>query len=297
MDKNSFMKNKELLELFENYLLDNLPVSNSFHPIFQDALGVMLKAGGKRFRPMLLLSVVDSIEPLLVQNGLKVALAIEFLHTYSLIHDDLPSMDNADLRRGFQTLHKKYDEVTAILVGDALNTHAFNLISTAPLSSDIKIKLVELLSSDGGIDGMIIGQAIDCYFENQTIPLEQLEYLHIHKTAKLIATSLKMGAVIADLPKDTQDKLYTFGIDLGLLFQIQDDIIDETASEDEAGKTTSNDGDKNSFVNLLGLDGAIKSANELASKCETTLNSFDEDLKTNLSNLLSSYIYRHNSNK
>jgi len=287
------LENKDLLNEFEYYLNSNLPKSNTFHPIFEDALKNMLNAGGKRFRPMLLLSIVKAINPLLLQHSMHIALAIEFLHTYSLIHDDLPAMDNADLRRGHQTLHKKYDEVTAILVGDALNTHSFNIIANSPLDAKIKIDLISTLSSDGGINGMIIGQAIDCYFENKVLELDKLEFLHIHKTAKLIAASLKMGAIITNLPIETQDNLYNFGIDIGLLFQIQDDIIDETISSLEAGKTTSNDEAKNSFVNLLGLDGAINSANSLAKKCESTLNSFDLILKDELIHLLNSYLYRH----
>ncbi|MDX9743817.1 MAG: polyprenyl synthetase family protein [Arcobacteraceae bacterium] len=287
------MKSEKLLNLFEEYLLNNLPMSKTFHPIFQDALQDMLKAGGKRFRPMLLLSLVNSINPLLLKNALPVALAIEFLHTYSLIHDDLPAMDNADLRRGHPTLHKSFDEVTAILVGDALNTHSFNLLANAPLSSDVKIELIKSLSSDGGIDGMIIGQAIDCYFENKILPLEKLEFLHIHKTAKLIATSLKMGGIIVGLESETIEKLYNFGIDIGLLFQIQDDIIDETATSEEAGKTTANDGAKNSFVNLLGLVGAIQSADSLALKCEETINSFETTIQNSLLEILSKYLYRH----
>ena len=291
MDKSKPMKN--LLSLFENYLISNLPKSETFHPYFEDALADMLKAGGKRFRPMLLLSVVKSNKTLLIPNSLPVALGLEFLHTYSLIHDDLPAMDDADLRRGFQTLHKKYDEVTAILVGDALNTEAFNLISNASLSNDIKIDLIKCLSFNGGINGMIIGQAIDCYFENQKLELNQLEFLHIHKTARLIAASLKMGAIICEYDLETQEKLYNFGIDLGLLFQIQDDIIDETCSEEEAGKTTKNDGNKNSFVNLLGLEGAIRSADELSSKCTNILETFDLNLKNSLEELLLKYINRH----
>ncbi|MEA1914403.1 MAG: polyprenyl synthetase family protein [Campylobacterota bacterium] len=283
----------ELFTRFENYLNQNLPTSKTFHPIFEEALQEMLSAGGKRFRPMLMLSVVEAINPLLVNNALKPALAVEFLHTYSLIHDDLPSMDNADLRRGHPTLHKTFDEVTAILVGDALNTHSFNLLSNASLSSDVKIELIRVLSSDGGIDGMIIGQAIDCYFENQTVKLDQLKFLHIHKTAKLIAASLKMGAIIAQLDLEMQDKLYAFGIDIGLLFQIQDDIIDETATEESAGKTTNNDAHKNSFVNLLTLDLAVDSANDLAKKCEKQLEQFPSDLTQSLQKILSKYLYRH----
>jgi len=287
------LQSSQLLETFENYLNKNLPTSNTFHPIFEDALKDMLNAGGKRFRPMLLLTVVNAIEPLLVKNALPVSLGLEYLHTYSLIHDDLPSMDDADLRRGHPTLHKTYDEVTAILVGDALNTHSFNLIANASLSNDVKIDLIKILSHDGGINGMIIGQAIDCYFENHTLELNQLEFLHIHKTAKLIAASLKMGAIIAGLSLDVQEKLYQFGIDIGLLFQIQDDIIDETATPEEAGKTTANDGAKNSFVNLLGLEGAIKSADDLSDKCFNDLAHFDESIQNNLNELLSKYLNRH----
>ena len=282
-----------ILNQFEDYLLNNLPKIDSFHPHFEDALKDMLIAGGKRFRPMLLLSVIQSKKPLLLQNSMKVALAVEFLHTYSLIHDDLPSMDDASLRRGFPTLHTKYDEVTAILVGDALNSESFNLIANASLHNDVKIELIKLLATNGGIDGMIIGQAIDCHFEKKKLNLEKLEFLHINKTAKLIAASLKMGAIIAGYEEKIQEQLYEFGLDLGLLFQIQDDIIDELESSEEAGKTTQNDGFKNSFVNLLGLEESMKSADTLAKKCLESLNNFDENLKNSLEELLISYINRH----
>jgi geranylgeranyl diphosphate synthase, type II len=287
------LQSNQLLVSFENYLNLNLPISKTFHPIFEDALQDMLHAEGKRFRPMLILTIVNAIEPLLLQNAFPVALAIEYLHTYSLIHDDLPSMDNANFRRNRATLHTTYDEVTAILVGDALNTHSFNLIANSPLSNDVKIELIKVLSHNAGIDGMIIGQAIDCYFENQKLELAQLEFLHIHKTAKLIACSLKMGAIIANLNLDIQEKVYNLGIDIGLLFQIQDDIIDETATEQEAGKTTANDAAKNSFVNLLGLKGAIKSANELAEKCKNDLCTFDVNIQNSLEEILNKYLNRH----
>ena len=281
------------MQRFETYLTENLPKVPSFHPIYEDALGVMLEAGGKRFRPMLLLSIVDAYEPMLYNSSLPVALAIEMLHTYSLIHDDLPAMDNADLRRGHPTLHKRYDEVTAILAGDALNTDAFYLIAKAPLREDVKIKLVELLARDGGGRGMVLGQAIDCYFENKPLDLEQIKTLHTNKTAKLIAVSLQMGAVIVGLEKKIQDELYAFGLDLGLLFQIQDDIIDETQSEEEAGKTTGNDADKNSFVNLLGLDESVAQADALAKDLQRRFEDFDEKLQTALQPLMNKYLHRH----
>jgi farnesyl diphosphate synthase len=283
-----------LLELFEEYLLDNLPKSDSFHPNYQDALCKMLEAGGKRFRPMLLLSVVRAFNPLLINSALKPALAVEFLHTYSLIHDDLPCMDDSPLRRGKPTLHTIYNDALATLVGDALNTESFSLIANSALSSDIKINLIKELSDGGGLNGMVLGQAIDLEFENQVLSIENLSFLHLHKTGKLIASSLKMGAIIVELDNDTQEKLYKFGLDVGLLFQIQDDIIDETMDSQEAGKLTQNDDNKNSFVNLLTLDGALQEANTLAKKVEDTLNDFDGNLKDELSSLLSKYIYRHN---
>ncbi len=282
------------MQRFETYLNENLPKVPSFHPIYEEALGVMLTAGGKRFRPMLLLNIVDAYEPMLYNSALPVALALEMFHTYSLIHDDLPAMDDADLRRGHETLHKRFDEVTAILAGDALNTDAFYLISKAPLRADVKIKLVELLARDGGGRGMVLGQAIDCYFENTPLDIEQVKTLHKNKTAKLIATSMQMGAVIVGLEKKEQDALYDFGIDLGLLFQIQDDIIDETQSDEEAGKTTGNDSDKNSFVNLLGLEKTVEEADTLAKDLQRRFESFDEKLQMALQPLMNTYLYRHN---
>ena len=282
------------MQRFEQYLSNNLPQAPSFHPVYEDALGVMLTAGGKRFRPMLLLSIVDAYEPMLYEGALPVAMALEMFHTYSLIHDDLPAMDDAPLRRGHKTLHVRYDEVTAILAGDALNTDAFLYISQAPLREDIKVKLITLLALNGGGKGMVLGQAIDCYFENKPLDLEQITVLHTNKTAKLIAASLVMGAVIVGLDKKLQDDLYDFGIDLGLLFQIQDDIIDETQSEEEAGKPTGNDGDKNSFVNLLGLEKTVQEADDLAKNLQRRFETFDEKLQIALQPLIIKYLNRHN---
>jgi farnesyl diphosphate synthase len=283
-----------MMNRFETYLNENLPEVPSFHPMYEEALAVMLSAGGKRFRPLLLLNIVDAYEPMLYNSALPVALALEMFHTYSLIHDDLPAMDDADLRRGHKTLHKRFDEVTAILAGDALNTDAFYLIAKAPLREDVKIKLVELLARDGGSRGMVLGQAIDCYFENKPLDLEQIKTLHKNKTAKLIAVSLQMGAVIVGVEKKVQNALYDFGIDLGLLFQIQDDIIDETQSDEEAGKTTGNDSDKNSFVNLLGLEKTVEEADTLAKDLQRRFESFDEKLQAALQPLMNTYLYRHN---
>jgi farnesyl diphosphate synthase len=253
----------------------------------------MLLAGGKRFRPMLLIRIVEAYEPLLVESAYAPALALEMFHTYSLIHDDLPSMDDASLRRGHPTLHTTYDVPTAILVGDALNTHAFLVIAQAAFREDIRIKLIKILARDGGASGMVLGQAIDLYFENDPLTIDQVKELHRNKTAKLIAASMLMGAVIVGLDKVTQDALYGFGIDLGLLFQIQDDIIDETQSEEEAGKTTGNDGDKNSFINLLGLDETVAQADALSADLAQRFDGFDPQLQSALRPLMDQYLTRH----
>jgi farnesyl diphosphate synthase len=281
------------MERFEAYLRANLPKVASFHPHYNDAMAKMLLAGGKRFRPSLLLSIVEAYEPMLYEGALAPALAIEFLHTYSLIHDDLPAMDNAPLRRGMETLHLTYDEATAILVGDGLNTEAFYIISQAPLRNDIKLKLVELLARDGGVRGMVLGQAIDLYFENTPLSLEEVKFLHTNKTAKLIATSLLMGAVIVNLDRGLQEVLYQFGIDLGLLFQIQDDIIDETHTDEEAGKPTGNDGDKNSFINIIGLQGSVEEAEKIVSNLESRFKLFETPLQMALQPIMKKYLYRH----
>ncbi|CAD7288320.1 Farnesyl diphosphate synthase [Campylobacter majalis] len=274
---------------FVKFLDKNLPNVVSFHPHYNNALKDMLKAGGKHFRANLLLGVVNALKPELTQSAMRVALGLEMLHTYSLIHDDLPVMDNAPLRRGVSTLHVRYDEVTAVLVGDALNTQAFYEISQADLSADIRIKCVEILSQNGGMSGMVLGQALDCHFENTLLGLDELKFLHIHKTAKLIAAALKMGAVIAGADEKMCNEIYSIGIDLGLAFQIQDDIIDATSDESKAGKPVHNDSEKNSFTNLMGVDGAIKAKNELIDKILTAL----EKLPNAINDVVKALINKH----
>jgi len=281
------------MQNFEEYLKSNIPQLDTFHPNYNSAIKHILSVSGKHFRPHLLLSVVEAYEPLLLESSYKVAAALEIFHTYSLIHDDLPAMDDSPLRRGAPTLHTLYDEATAVLIGDAFNTYAFELIAESSFRADVKIELVKLLAENGGLSGMVLGQAIDLEFENKPLKLEEVEILHLNKTAKLIAASLVMGATIVNLSKETKDKLYQFGLDLGLLFQVQDDIIDVTLSEEEAGKPIGNDEAKNSFINLLGLEGSIEYANNLANKIELEFNSFEAKLQGALQGLLSKYLYRH----
>lgn len=271
---------------FLEYLESNLPSVESFHPHFNEALAWVLKAGGKHFRAQLVIGTAKAINPSC--DPYAAALAVELLHTYSLIHDDLPAMDNANLRRGVPTLHVKYDEVTAILVGDALNTAAFGVLANSNLPPQIAIKCIQVLSKNGGLDGMIIGQAIDCYFENKKLSLDELEFLHLHKTGALIAASMQIGAIVAGASDEESNDIYKAGLKLGLAFQIHDDIIDATSSSDKAGKPTNNDSSKNSFTNLLGVDNAIEARDELEKQIINQIQ--NQDVKELVSNLINKYL-------
>lgn len=279
----------DFAQQFEEFLQENIPVTKSFHPHYNEALKYMFEAGGKRFRPRLLLSLVNFYEPLLLKNAFYVAAGVEMLHTYSLIHDDLPCMDNSPLRRGRSTLHVKYDEVTAVLVGDALNTHAFYMLSIAPLDEKVRVKLIKSLSENGGASGMVLGQAIDCHFENETIGFEDLKSLHLSKTAKLIASSLQMGAEISNLSLNEVKSWYDFGIDLGVLFQIQDDILDVESDEKETGKPTNHDECKNTYVSILGLDGAKKQKEQTLLSLQEQLLAFPKPLQNEFNKLIEKY--------
>ena len=271
---------------FLEYLESNLPNVESFHPHFNEALAWVLKAGGKHFRAQLVIGTAKAINPSC--DPYAAALAVELLHTYSLIHDDLPAMDNANLRRGVPTLHVKYDEVTAILVGDALNTAAFGVLANSNLPPQIAIKCIQVLSKNGGLDGMIIGQAIDCYFENKKLSLDELEFLHLHKTGALIAASMQIGAIVAGASDEESNDIYKAGLKLGLAFQIHDDIIDATSSSDKAGKPTNNDSSKNSFTNLLGVDKAIEARDELEKQIINQIQ--NQNVKELVSNLINKYL-------
>lgn len=279
-----------LLAEFKAFLNAHLPSNPSFHPCFDEALSYTLKSGGKHFRAMLVAGVVAAVRPERKEAAFHVALAFETMHSYSLIHDDLPAMDDSDLRRGQPSLHVKFDEVTAILAGDALNTHAFYQIARAPLDADTRIKCVEILSRNAGIYGMALGQAVDCYFENQKLGLEELKFLHIHKTARLIAASLQAGCVVAGLDETEAARIYDIGLDLGLAFQIADDIIDATQSAETAGKPTHNDGAKNSFTNLLGVEGAVQAKNELIAKIERELGSVHTGIRAIVTGLIGKHL-------
>lgn len=281
--------NTAIMQEFEDFIVASAPKVESFHLHYQKALWEMLLAGGKRFRPALCLCVVDSIAPQMLKNAFIPALALEALHTYSLIHDDLPCMDNSPLRRGYPTLHTTYDETLALLVGDALNTYTFELLSTAKLDPQSKIALIYELSHNAGFSGMVLGQVLDCAFENTTISLEQLKMIHQNKTLKLIATSLRFGAIIGNASDEIRQCLDRFGEVLGLFFQVRDDLLDVLGDTLIEGKTLHNDEGKNTYVNLLGIEGAKKECDKLIESMHALLTTLPKSLATNLLGLIEPY--------
>ncbi|PLT29205.1 farnesyl-diphosphate synthase [Peribacillus deserti] len=225
-----------------------------------------LKAGGKRIRPLLIFAVLDAFgrDP---KIGLKPAAAIEMIHTYSLIHDDLPSMDNDDLRRGKPTNHKVFGEAAAILAGDALLTYAFELLAALDpekASAETKLLLVKELAVSAGAEGMVGGQTADIEAEGKVLNLTELEYIHRNKTGKLLTCSVMMGALLADSDSETLELLRDFSRHIGLAFQIQDDILDIIGMQDKIGKPVGSDvgNQKNTYPALLTLDGAKEKLSE-----------------------------------
>nr|WP_188376786.1 farnesyl diphosphate synthase [Halobacillus andaensis] len=225
----------------------------------QNAMLYSILAGGKRLRPILLMATIEAFQKD-ARKGVSVACALEMIHTYSLIHDDLPAMDNDDLRRGQPTNHKKFDEATAILAGDALLTLSFQVISNAEeLTSEEKVFIISKLSAASGPKGMVDGQMKDMNSENQTIPLEELENIHKHKTGDLLKFAVLSGAYLAHANEHEMSEMTTMAEALGLLFQIQDDILDVIGDAEAIGKPTGSDEGnyKSTYPQLLGLEGAI----------------------------------------
>ena len=224
----------------------------------KSSMDYSLQAGGKRIRPILLLAVMHEIgeqHP----DALKAAAAIEMIHTYSLIHDDLPSMDDDDLRRGMPTNHKVYGEALAILAGDALLTYSFGIISRLEhVSSDDKIRLIDLMSVSSGAEGMVGGQVLDIEGEEKSLALEELEQVHRLKTGALLTFSILAGAILAGAAPHEILALSKFGEHLGLAFQIQDDILDVTGTSEELGKTAGKDesSEKSTYPGILTLPKA-----------------------------------------
>lgn len=222
------------------------------------AMDYSVAAGGKRLRPTLTLAVAQLLGVKLTPSVVKAASAVELLHTYSLIHDDLPAMDDDDLRRGKPTNHKQFGEAMAILAGDALQATAFEWVTDNELPVAVQAQLARELAFASGARGMVAGQVRDILGTGHQLELAQLKRLHAQKTGALLRYAVLAGGIIAQATPAVLATLATFGESYGLAFQIYDDILDATATSAELGKATHKDADraKNTYVNLLGLAGA-----------------------------------------
>lgn len=232
-----------------------------------DAMTYSLQAGGKRLRPMLVLAACEAVGGEL-ESALPVAAAFEMIHTYSLIHDDLPAMDDDDLRRGRPTCHKAFDEATAILAGDAMATYAFQAILTHVSDPAKAVSAGRELAVAAGLEGMVGGQMADLEGEGRTPSADELRYIHEHKTGALITAAVVCGGIMGGVDDATLQHLRQYGQAIGLAFQVIDDILDETATAEQLGKSPGKDSasDKMTYPRLYGLEGARNYAEQLISE-------------------------------
>ena len=252
------MNKQEKLAMVES-ALEEFYGDQQFALSLREAVLYSIHAGGKRIRPYLLLEVLDALKVPITLAHAQVAAALEMIHTGSLIHDDLPAMDDDDYRRGRLTNHKKFGEALAILAGDALFLDPYALIAQADLSSQAKVDLISSLSLASGSMGMVAGQVLDMEGEGKHLNLEELQTIHANKTGKLIAFPFQAAGIISGLDARIQEDLKHIGELIGLAFQVRDDVLDVTASFEEIGKTPQKDlqAEKSTYPALLGLDDAI----------------------------------------
>lgn len=252
--------------------------SQQVSPDLSEVILYSVQAGGKRIRPLLLLELIQAFGLELAEAHYQVAAALEMIHTGSLIHDDLPAMDDDDYRRGRLTSHKKFGEDMAILAGDSLFLDAYGLLARAELPSQVKVDLISELSLAAGSFGMVAGQVLDMQGEGQAISLEDLKNIHANKTGKLLAYPFVAAGLIAEVEQSVQDKLRRIGELLGLAFQVRDDILDVTASFEELGKTPQKDlaAAKSTYPAFLGLDGAKSFFNQTLDEAVLILSDLEE---------------------
>lgn len=257
----------EVCRIVEKRLKDYVKKRKSAHPLLKKSMLYSLCAGGKRIRPALLMLFYE-LSGKSKNDVIDAGCAIEMIHTYSLIHDDLPAMDNDDLRRGKPTNHKVFGEATAILAGDGLLTDAFNIISSIKNIDDkLKIKAIEILSDRAGSNGMVSGQIADMLFENTKNTdkkklVRAISYIHTHKTADMISASCEIGRVLSGITNDIK-KIREFGVSLGIAFQIIDDVLDVTQPAEKLGKNPSDQKNKKlTYVTIYGIDKSKKIAYE-----------------------------------
>ncbi|MBO0437779.1 polyprenyl synthetase family protein [Vagococcus fluvialis] len=280
---------------YKEFSKQNIPVINqkmydflektSQSEILFDSMVYSLDAGGKRFRPLLLLATVDFFGQTLDNSHYEIAAALEMIHTYSLIHDDLPAMDDDDLRRGKPTNHKVYGEGLAILAGDALLTESFHLVAEMEVESALKVELIRLLAKASGSAGMISGQVEDVLGEGKKINFRELQKMHQKKTGMLIQFAVEAGVLMSTQSFEMKKWLLEYAQNVGIAFQIRDDLLDVLGDEATIGKKVGADEahNKNTYVSLLGIEGATKAfenhcdlATESLQKAKDLLNKSEE---------------------
>lgn len=256
------------------YQKKNLPVS---HELIT-AILYSVDGGGKRIRPLIFLDLLEGFGLELTDSHFDVAASLEMIHTGSLIHDDLPAMDNDDYRRGRLTNHKKFDEATAILAGDSLFLDPFDLLAQTELSAEIRVELIQALSHASGTFGMVGGQMLDMKGEGQELDLSQLAQIHEHKTGKLLTFPFVAAGIVAQQGLEVLDNLQEAGQLIGLAFQVRDDILDVTADFEALGKTPGKDvvAGKSTYPALLGLDKSYDILEESLNKAEAIFQNLAE---------------------
>ena len=248
-------------------------------PQLKAAMSYMLQSGGKRIRSAMVMWCCELTCGQVNPAAKIAAAAVEMVHTYSLIHDDLPAMDDDDLRRGRPSCHKQFDEATAILAGDALLTLAFEVLSSQVEDSATAVRMVRTLAEAAGPSGMIAGQVADMNSPHTGGSLERLEYIHMNKTAEMFAASTALGGIAGGAKDDRMQALLEYGLKIGLAFQIADDLLDITASSEHLGKTSGKDAEqgKLTYPALVGVDTSRQTLNQLTRESVAALDMFGAD--------------------
>lgn len=279
---------KHLSDLEENLLSH---IQEESETALEDSMIYSLDAKGKRLRPLLLLAVLKSFGEE-VALGYPAASALEMIHTYSLIHDDLPAMDDDELRRGKPTNHIQFDEATAILAGDALLTLAFEVITEGNLPAKTKLALSKLLAETAGYRGMVGGQQADIEGEESDLELAEIESIHDRKTGELIKMAVLSGGIIAGKNLEILEKLETYAREVGIAYQIRDDILDRVGSEKELGKAVLSDSalGKSTYPSILGLEGAFSALEDRLMEAKSAICSIEKEDSNFKSDLLLSFL-------
>jgi len=279
MEFNNSLKIKS--DYIEDLLKKYMPKEDGYQSTIMEAMNYSLKAGGKRLRPILTLEackVVGGNE----EDAIPFAMAIEMIHTYSLIHDDLPALDNDDLRRGKPTNHKVYGEAMAILAGDGLLNYAYEVMLSNSLNKENPenyIKAINEISKSAGIYGMIGGQVVDVESENTAIPKEKLDYIHLNKTGAIIIGCMRAGAIIGNASYDELEKITKYAKNIGLSFQIVDDILDIIGDQAKLGKNIGSDieNNKSTYPSLIGIEQSREIAIKLIDEAKENIKKLNGD--------------------